>query len=245
MRIPRILFLLLLCGQNAICQRNAGQVRDSTSQNARLLFYSKIGSDSHLYTGMDYINYDPVIKGNPFFNNDQVVTGTVFYDGTIYRDIPMQYDLVSQKLLVNRYHERFRISLVDAKVGWFDLSGHHFQPVLPGPGIGEADAAGFFDILVPGKVSLVVKRIKRIRAGIRPEDPIIFSREDLYYIHKDQTFYPLTGKTSLLDALSDQKAAIKSFIHHHHFRFRKKNITQEEEAYRSTVAYYLTLNRQR
>ncbi|MDE3213245.1 MAG: hypothetical protein KGM98_08425, partial [Bacteroidota bacterium] len=229
------------CGQSAISQQLPDDLQDSTYQDAKAFFYAQIGSDAHLYTGINYPNYDPVIKGDPFLGGDQVRNGTVLYDGTLYRDIPLQYDIVSQKILINRYQQHFRITLVGSKVAWFDLPGHHFEHPAPGPGFASVDTAGFVDLLIPGKIALLARRIKKIQKGLHPEDPIFFSREDLFYLRKDGTYYPLTSKASLLDALNDQRAALKTFLRRHHLKVSRKNKNTNESVYRSAVTYYLTL----
>jgi hypothetical protein len=238
----RILPLLLLLTPCASAQQTQAPVPDSAKegsyQQAVAWFYEEAGLDAHLFTGINYPNYDPVIKGNPFFKSDQMMVGSIFYDGTLYPETELQYDIVSQKILVNRYHEHFRISLLNDKIAWFSVAGHHFENLQSGQGHPESTAKGFFDILVRGKVSLLALRTKKIQKGLHPEDPITFVEEDLYYIRAGNNLFPLTGKASILDALSDRRAALKTFIRKHHFRFKK---SKKEEEFKKTVTHYLIL----
>src|SRR5580698_8925470 len=82
-----ISFLDLLCAQDS----SIAQLSNSDA----VAFYNKyIGEEAHLYTGREHAPYDFRIKGHPYFESNLLQTGSVYYDGMLYRQASMAYDIV-------------------------------------------------------------------------------------------------------------------------------------------------------
>src|SRR5450631_4456178 len=74
-------------------------------KNAQNYFQYTIGEDAHIFAGKEYLGYATYIKGHPFFLTDQMQQCEIFYDGTLYENIPLLFDIVSQKIVMNRYNQ--------------------------------------------------------------------------------------------------------------------------------------------
>ena len=105
--------------------------KDSTSNKALFngvedKFYENIGPQSRLFNGINYEFYDPSIKGNGYFlDNNNWNNGIIVYDGYRYKNVPMLYDIYTDQLIIEAYHSVLRIQLVKDRVQSFDLLGHH------------------------------------------------------------------------------------------------------------------------
>jgi hypothetical protein len=232
------IFLVLVFPVNKIAAQTLvfQNVPDSFT-NARAFFQNQVKENAHLYTGKEFINYSVNIKGYPFFETDQMQTGSVFYDGTLYENIPLLYDIVAQEVIINRYNSDERIRLLNEKIKYFIFDGHRFENIFSAEGRGENITNTFYDIMSTGKASVLVKRIKHIKNGIRAEDPTSFVEEDELYVRNGNNLYAIDGKSSALQAFGDKRDMIKIFIRKNKFRF-KKNMEKELAL---TAEYYSTL----
>ncbi len=220
--------------QTAATQRHA-----DSYINTKDYFLNEIKEDAHLYTGTEYINYPINIKGIPFFETDQMQSSAIFYDGTLYENISILYDIVRQQIVITRYRSNERINLITEKIKYFVLDGHRFENILSIEGKDENVINTIYEIMTDGKTNVLIKRIKQIKNGLKAEDPTFFKEEDELYIKKEKNLYPVTNKNSVVEALSDKRDLIKIFIRKNKFRF-KKNIEKELII---TANYYSTLNK--
>ena len=213
--------------------------QSASLKNTIAYFQNEIGEDAHLYTGKEYTPYQKGIKGHPFFVPAQMQNSDIFYDGTLYTNIPLLFDIVRQEIVINRYNQNVRIKLLNEKVKYFTLGGHRFENIALTEGKDEYISNGIYDIVFDGKASVLVKRFKRIKYPLKAEDPPGFVEEDAFYIRNGNSFYAVDDRSSLLQALNDKRELIKTYIRKNKFRF-KKNIEKELIM---TAAYYSTLNK--
>src|ERR1035437_5788577 len=210
----------------------------SSFKNIKAYFKNEIGENVHLYSGKEYTGYERNIKGDPFFVSSEMQNSDIFYNGTLYENVPLLFDIVRQEIVINRYNQNFRIKLLNEKIKYFTLSGHKFENIP----VTEKDGNtgyGIYDMAFDGKASLLVKRFKRIVNGLKAEDQPRFVQEDEFFIRNSNSFYAVDDRSSLLLALNDKKELIKTYIRKNKFRF-KKNIEKE---FILTTAYYSTLNK--
>lgn len=233
------LFIILIINLSpfyTIGQINAHASQSITFLNAKEFYQNTIGADSHIYTGEAYYGYNSNIKGTPFFISDSMQPNDIFYDGTLYKNVPLLFDIVKQKVVITRFENNERIQLVNAKIKYFTSDGHKFENILQQTP-GENISANMYEVMFNGKASVLIKRIKRIKESIRAEGPTNFIEEDQIFIKKENNLFEIRNKKSVLDAVADKKKLVKSYVRKKKFRF-KKNIEKELVA---TAAYYETL----
>ncbi len=238
-RSPLIVLFFCLCAfTNGNAQVKSSDAQQSSSfLNTVAFFQNEVGTGLHLYTGKEYISYPAGIKGNPFFESDQLRYGEIFYDGVLYEHIPMLYDVVNQGIIISRYNSDERMELVREKIKYFSQNGHHFQNILSTEGKDETLTHTIYEVIFEGNTSVLVKRIKTIKKGMRAEDPNSFVAEDEFFIRNQNALYPVTSRSDVMNAFKDQKEKIKIFIRKNSFKFRKKI----EKELIATTAYYITL----
>ena len=238
--VPSFILLTIIFPSNkTVAQTSGNQSQPDSFITAKAYFQNETGEDAHLYTGKEFINYSVNIKGHPFFETDQMQNGDIFYDGTLYENILMLYDIAAQEVIINRYKQDERIRLLNEKIKYFTFDGHRFENIFSVEGKDENITNTFFDIMYNGKAGILVKRIKRIKNGIKAEDPTSFVEEDELYVRNGKNLYAIDGRNSTLQAFSDKKDPIKTFIRKNKLKF-KKNI---EKDLIMTAEYYSTLNK--
>jgi hypothetical protein len=69
---------------------------------ARSQFSKAMGTDGALYNGISFEKYWYGTKGTPFFKTDDFVTGNISYDGTLYENVLLNYDMMRDQVVVKR-----------------------------------------------------------------------------------------------------------------------------------------------
>jgi len=211
---------------------------ESSFLSAKTYFKNEVRENTHLYTGKEYYKYESGITGFPFFETNQMQNGDVFYDGNLYKNVPLLYDIVRQAVVINQYHQETRIQLLTEKIDYFILNGHRFETISPAEGEVGNISKGLFDVAFTGKASVLVKRVKSIRKGLRAEDPYSFKEEDEYYLKKGKSVYNASDKKAVLQVFDDKKDLVNTFIRKNNLKFKK----DKEKDLIMTAAYYSTLN---
>ena len=206
------IMLISLFAFNNIKGQTSAAEQSVSLKNSIAYFQNEIGEDAHLYTGKEYFAYEKGIKGHPFFESPQMQNSDIFYDGTLYTNIPLLFDIVRQEIVINRYNQNVRIKLLNEKVKYFTLAGHRFENITLAEGKDENISNGIYDIVFDNKTRVLVKRFKRIKNPIKAEDPPVFVEEDAFYLQNGDRFYPVENRSSLLSALSDKREYIKIYI---------------------------------
>jgi hypothetical protein len=236
----RYLFIILIINLSPFY--SSGQINAPSDQSVSFLkakeyYQNTIGGDSHIYTGEAYYGYNSNIKGTPFFISDSMQPNDIFYDGNLYKNVPLLFDIVKQKVVITKFESNERIQLVNAKIKYFTYDGHKFENFLQQTSDGNI-SANMYEDMFNGKASVLIKRIKRIKESIRAEGQTSFIEEDEIFVKKENNLFEIKNKKSVFDAFADKEKLVKSYIRKKKFRF-KKNIEKELVA---TAVYYETLN---
>lgn len=200
-------------------------------------FYKAIGQQSRLYSGIEYNGYDPKLIGNAnFMDVTELNKGTVVYDGYLYKNVNMLYDIYQDLVVIQLYQSFLRINLLSEKVENFNLLDHHFIRIKNNPAIPTSLKTGFYDELYGGKIQVLVKREKSIQRKYEIAGSIdsYFSPSVDYYLFKNGAYYSVNSQGAFLNALKDKKKDLQQFIKANKIKFKK---TQEESMVK-IAAYY-------
>src|SRR5690348_9773705 len=104
-------------------------------------------ADSRLYNGLEYIRNGTAAKGFPFFDADSLRKGTLFYDSLRFDHIPMEYDLVEDKLVMPDFSGKALISLISQKLDNFTIAGHLFRYIDADQTASILHKTGFYEVL--------------------------------------------------------------------------------------------------
>ncbi len=237
-----LIFGLLFCSTTYGQQIEDSQ--DEFNQKALLkaisIYDAKIGKNSFVNTGRSY--YDPYngVKGHQFFNDDYWEQGSLIYEEHAFDDIFLKYDIHRDLLLIEFFNSDGHLSpiqLYSSKVSSFELMGYYFIWI-------DKDTisnlkAGFYNQMYKSKdFGVLIKRRKEIvKLSEINNVNEKFTIKDRYYIKKNENFYKVKSKGSVVKALADRKKEIKSFIKENNFRFKNNPDQQLVEV----VKYYESL----
>jgi hypothetical protein len=185
------------------------------------LFYNTVNESAHLFNGTEYIMYDQHIKGDPYFM-PSVSPGSVFYDGTLYTNVPMLYETTTGKVVVRQYNNGLLINLINERVDYFFLNNHTFFHIVPDSN-NTVITNGFYDRIYNGskaKVTLFAKRQKLLY-----EDPSTYERSfkltDRYYLLKDNVWHAIHSQGDVLALFKDKKKDIAKYLRQNKIKFKK------------------------
>jgi hypothetical protein len=194
---------------------------DSAARYGITISDTVIRSHLHLYKGTEYVNYDNHIEGHQFFESEVLEAGDILYNGILYLNVPMVYDIMKDEVMIEHFHKYYKIKLLQDKITYFSLLGHTFVKVnadsLPDSGL----ASGFYEKLYEGKLKLLAKRIKDIEEEFL--DNYVkkrFVQEDRFYLKKDENYVQLKGKNAIMRVLKDRKRDVRRYIQENNFDFK-------------------------
>lgn len=232
-------FIIAFCGLVKLCAAQF-PITDTfpNSQDSNFLvdlYSSAIGENAHLYNGREYFTYDKRIKGNPFFETDSMTAGNISYNGGEYDNVPMLYDITRDEVIINRYHQNFKISLLTEKLEKFTFLNHFFYHMEKDSLHGVLLSPGLYDELYHGNTTVLVKRKKRISEKIVLNANVIsYQPDDHFYIKRNNKYAGISNKSSLLKAFNDKKKEIRKYLRKHKIKFK----SDPEKAILQSAVYY-------
>ncbi len=227
--------LLLLIAISVNGQETSGG--DSLQKASLAAYYSGSVQQQRLYNGTEHTGYSPNIKGHAYYFTREWQNGTVHYDGVLYQDVPVLYDMYKDQVIVRHFSDIFTVGLVSPKVTWFTIPAHRFIRVEALPT--ENIRTGFYEVLFEGKITALARRTKTMSEYIGNTMEYEFMEHTQYLIKKDSVYHIIRNEGKLLDVLNDQRPAVKQHLRKNRIRFRKT----PELAIVKAVEFYETLNR--
>jgi hypothetical protein len=175
---------------------------------------------AHILSGKKYqLRYLGAVNSQ-FFLSDEPSYGTMVYDGTIFNNIELQYDLFAQKIIVLMESKRTAeyVSIDKDKVAEFSVNDCRFVNVRQDSIMED----GIYQLAFEGKKSNVyIKRIKKRIEKVDNSKLIIqFSPISHYYIKNEFGSYKVSGKKDVLFAYQNSNT-FKSMLKQKKIKFFK------------------------
>jgi len=242
--ITLIFVIVFLCFSHEISFGQIQAEKDSQQlaiKNTVSLYYKSLGEQSGIYRGPGYIGYPyEVSNGHQFFESSNFDKGTIFYDGLLYQNIPMWYDLVKDQVIVQTLDSLSMISLHNEKIDYFSLFGHYFKKITQDSSNSKSMSAGFYDQIYNGKTEVLVRRFKGTLEDVSPEGIFtkILKQKNEIYLKKDGNYFSVLSSGSVLKALGNKQKEILNHLKKSTVKFKK----DPEKAIVMMVTYYDQLN---
>lgn len=193
-----------------------------------------------VFNGIEYVNYDKGISGDPFFPEDYYAKGTIEFNNMVYNDIPLKYDVVENKVLVeyfNHLGNRRGLVLENDKIDFFEFDGHHFVKIDANNPLGSLKE-GFYDILLNEEIKIYASRKKTIDKKMKDgQMRIRFLTLDQYFVQLADDIHKVMGKSALLKLYGDHKKELKKYIKINRIDLRRNF----EESLISVTSHYIKL----
>lgn len=192
--------------------------------------------NTRLYSGAEYIEKHRMVNDrHKFFQARDFIPGAVLYHGQPFYEVPLQYNIFEDIVIVNLQSEMGITSfrLFENKLQAFEVNGHKFVNISsPGAAINGIHELLFRDenFQVLKKHRVKEKRVKKnayVHFEFRPRDP-------KYFFFYEGTYREL-NRRRLLDAFPDQRSVIVNQFRN----FRKQSSERKDQA---AVVLFQTLS---
>jgi hypothetical protein len=205
-------------------QTRAQQISDSATYLASVarihqIYLHEIGDNAQIYHGTEYIRNGMKAGGFPYYESDSMVAGSVSYQGTIYPDMNLFYNMVSDAIVCNNYLQNALISLASEKVDSFTIGTHVFIRLTADKSNGLIKE-GFYEQMYSGEPAFYIRREKRLDLGTGTVEPK-YIQFNYYFIEIKNVYYAVDSKKSLLELLKDEQDVLKKYIRTHKLNFKK------------------------
>ncbi len=196
--------------------------------------------EKHIFNGKEYISQDKYfLKGHPFFIASEEQEGDVYYDNFLYTNVPLLYDVMVDQIVLSAPAGSLLFKLENQKVAYFKVHGHTFIRLTTNSMAQAAIRTGFYDVLFDGKTKALAKRIKEPVEDITDRGMEgSFLVKDKFFIFKNERYFPVSTKKSVLKVFAENKKILQKFIRSQRLNFKKEN---REASLVKLVQYYNTL----
>ena len=204
-------------------------------KNTTSRYYKSLGEQSGIYHGPAYTGYPyQLSNGHQFFESPNLTQGTIFYNGMLYQDIPMWYDLVKDQVVVQTIDSLSMISLHNERIDYFSLLGHYFIKISQDSS--SSLSTGFYDQIYKGKTEVLVRRYKGTLEDVSTEGIFtkILKQKNEIYLKKEGKYFSVLSSGSVLKVLGNKQKEILSHLKKNAIKFKK----DPEKAIVMMVSYY-------
>lgn len=206
--------LLLCCLLPPAARAQSDSLPDHLAlNNAIRQYHTYLTPEPGLYKGSQYVIYSFQLKeGHPYFDQDQMQTGSVLYNGVLYKNVPLIYDLAKNLLVTNDPNHIYKIALINQEIDSFTIQNHIFiklkdslSSIVPRP--------GFYQLLYNGRSTVLKKEKKIVREEVSSGAVVRFIDYSVtYYLKKENTWYTINNKRGLLHAFGDKSPELRKFL---------------------------------
>lgn len=183
-------------------------------------YQAHFGKTLLLYSGAEYIRPFPLIKDHPFLEKNSMQKGTVYFDGVLYPDVMLAYDIVSQQLITTGF-QNINLTLVPQKIGYFYLADRLFIPIRSDSMTDTKRINGFCEVLYNNELLVLAHYQKAPKRSSGTDTQTDFATYTTYYMKKDQALAKINNDKALVAALKDQKDRVKQFMRNNKLKFKR------------------------
>ncbi len=216
----------------------------SLSGNPDTLLTQNTSDKDVLLNGRIWWNRHAKVTGDPFFNSDSYLKGSVVFNGQSLGNLDLKYDIFSDELVYKpESHPVILLNkeMVDSfEVSAFDIaSGFREYRFVNAGSDPPGGPAGYVNLLYDGPTSLLVKYVKKIQPLADQGIYDLFHQELTIFLKKDTILVPVTGRKNLLSLLGDKKKEVKDYSKKHRHRISMK----EPDSLVPVLEFYDSLSR--
>lgn len=213
---------------------------EAAASHAAQLYNESFADRLRLYNGIEYVDYDKYIKGHQFYESQDWENGAIHYDGVLYRNVPLHYDLMRDEVIVEHPNETGEIRLIPERVQYFSLLNHTFIRLVADSAKSSLGRTGYFDLLYDGNVQVLAKRSKEIEEKITNlAVNRTFLQKDRYFVQQSGVYHAVKSKKSVLKLFNEHKKTLAKNLRRDGIRFK----TDRELAMIKLAGYYDALRK--
>ncbi len=235
-----LIFVLGCCyfsiNANGQLAKKDSVIYQASLKNALSVYHHFLNNPSGLYNGSQYVEYAKLIKDDhPYFQSDTLNTGSILYDGVLYDNVLLMFDIVKEQVVIQDPYKIYKICLINEKVSRFSVLDRTFIRLEADSSNHNVISTGFYDMLYKGKITLFEKERKKMQEVIINQElfRIIFPKNNFYVLINGK-FYSVNRKNTLLKLLKNRKREMQQFIRKDKLNYRR----DKENTLVKVVTYY-------
>jgi len=184
----------------------------------------------NLYTG---------VKGNAYFLTNEYLTGDITFNGRLFRERTLRYDLYNDEIIL-WINSSNVIILNKEMVGEFTVNYMDKRYRVVNMGTDTAGIlSGYVNVYYEGPTALYVKYRKQIEMLAVDNKYDLFVQSHRIYVKKNGDIVQVSGRKALLKLLSDRKTELKNYIKQNKLLIVKS----EPQTFIPLLQYYDSLDR--
>jgi hypothetical protein len=203
-------------------------------------YIKEVQPESVLFNGPEYVNRtSPGTIGHQFFETAEPQTGTITYRSAQFQNVPLNYDLALDQVLLSYPGQAATVQLVPDQVAMFSLGSHQFVRLHADSAAKSAAPVGFYEVLLPGPVSLLARHTKRVeRTTVQQNLRLEFRQSDQLFVRTPSAVAPVDNLKDMLALLPAHKVEVQRYARQQQLRF---SAAQREASFLSALRYYASL----
>jgi hypothetical protein len=204
-------------------------------------YVKDVQPESVLFNGPEYVNRtQPGTIGHQFFGSAEPQSGAIAYRSAHFWGVPLQYDLALDQVVLSYPGQAATVMLVPNQITTFSLGSHQFVRLLTDSAAKSAALTGFYEVLLPGPVSLLARHSKRIeRTTVQQNLRLEFRQTDQLFVRTASTVAPVDNLKDVLALLPAHKTEVQRYARQQQLRF---SVAQREASFLSALRYYASLS---
>jgi hypothetical protein len=232
--VPIVICSLFFCNGVFGQQNTKPDIAESKDKTLQL-YDAYMGPQAALYNGPEYVPFLFKREGTTFYDSDTLRTGWISYDHYLYAEIPIQYDVTREQVIILNFDQRSRLYLENSMIDSFYYGGHTFIN-LPQNIEQNLVTPGFYEKVVTGEISVFVLRKKTFKETIKENQVVrVFNNNDRIFLKKHDKYFEIKNKEDVFRVIGDKRNEVKTEMRRQQIKIRRKNF---EEAVLAAVKIY-------
>jgi hypothetical protein len=202
---------------DADCRRNQ-TMRRSAIFLLVMISTGCLAQELHIYNGSEYTAFYRGMKNHPFLISDSLETGDVFYDGALYKNLHMSYNIADNQVYFRYEKPGYNIRLLNEKISYFIINGRKFINLSTNVNLNQP----FYELLYSGHMKVYAVHQKVIRQPIKAEDPLFFKTYIRYYVSYRGKLTEVNNLSSVLSLIPDKENITRRWMRSQKLNFKKQ-----------------------
>ncbi len=200
-----------------ICFSQDSSFVHASLERFKTLYNDKVGANSGLYVGSQYIMYNSLENEHPFLFEDWK-DGWVVYNGVSYNNVQVLYDIRYDQVVIENF-SGVHLQLIRENISSFSIGSRKFVRI-----INSKIQDGFYEILGNTTTKVYAKRKKKFIETLKnTEIHREFEEKSTVFINSKGSYFSIKKKSELLKVLGDKKEILQKFIKAKKLKFRSEN----------------------
>jgi hypothetical protein len=184
--------------------------------------------DSLWYQGRIYDSQLRYKKGTPYFNNNISLLGSVTYNGKLYEDLLLCYNLVTDELIL--WSQRKSYNMIQVVLNKYDLerfslnsqgNNYHFRTHTEMKPIHDRLKEGYYEVICDDILKMYVKHKKILFFNDFDADPFSYRYEKQVYLILNGEINAVDSRREFLRAFQEHKKSLRKYLRRAHINFEK------------------------